>query len=81
MTRQFTHLKMRLMPYLYQQGLDAAATGVPLMRPMVLEFPEDPATAYLDRQYMLGSDLLVAPVFAEDGEASSTSPPANGPRC
>ncbi|MDF2560743.1 MAG: alpha-glucosidase [Microbacterium sp.] len=67
-TRQFTHLKMRLMPYLYQQGLDAAATGVPLMRPMMLEFPDDPATAYLDRQYMLGSDLLVAPVFSEDGE-------------
>ncbi|MDF2506912.1 MAG: alpha-glucosidase [Microbacterium sp.] len=67
-TRQFTHLKMRLMPYLYQQGLDAAATGVPLMRPLVLEFPDDPATAYLDRQYMLGSDLLVAPVFTEDGE-------------
>ncbi|MBT2485136.1 MULTISPECIES: alpha-xylosidase [unclassified Microbacterium] len=66
-TRRFTHLKMRLMPYLYQQGLDAAETGVPLMRPMVLEFPEDPATAYLDRQYMLGSDLLVAPVFSADG--------------
>ncbi|MFJ4253290.1 alpha-xylosidase [Microbacterium sp. NPDC090003] len=67
-TRRFTHLKMRLMPYLYAQGLDAAATGVPLMRPMVLEFPDDPATAYLDRQYMLGSDLLVAPVFTDDGE-------------
>jgi alpha-D-xyloside xylohydrolase len=67
-TRQFTHLKMRLMPYLYQHGLEAAATGVPLMRPMVLEFPDDPATAYLDRQYMLGPDLLVAPVFTEDGE-------------
>ncbi|MFK0401866.1 alpha-xylosidase [Microbacterium sp. NPDC090225] len=67
-TRQFTHLKMRLMPYLYQQGLEAASTGVPLMRPMVLEFPDDPATAYLDRQYMLGSDLLVAPVFTEEGE-------------
>jgi alpha-D-xyloside xylohydrolase len=66
-TRRFTHLKMRLMPYLYQQGLDAAATGVPLMRPMVLEFPDDPAATYLDRQYMLGSDLLVAPVFSADG--------------
>ncbi|KJQ54990.1 alpha-xylosidase [Microbacterium sp. SA39] len=66
-TRRFTHLKMQLMPYLYQQGLDAAATGVPLMRPMVLEFPEDPATTHLDRQYMLGSDLLVAPVFSADG--------------
>ncbi|WP_341946025.1 alpha-xylosidase [Microbacterium sp. LWH11-1.2] len=66
-TRRFTHLKMRLMPYLYQQGLDAAATGVPLMRPMVLEFPDDRAAAYLDRQYMLGSDLLVAPVFSAEG--------------
>ncbi|MDR6865839.1 alpha-D-xyloside xylohydrolase [Microbacterium resistens] len=66
-TRRFTHLKMRLMPYLYQQGLDAAATGVPLMRPMVLEFPDDPAVAYLDRQYMLGANLLVAPVFSSDG--------------
>ncbi|WP_334152887.1 alpha-xylosidase [Microbacterium sp.] len=66
-TRRFTHLKMRLMPYLYQQGLDAAATGVPLMRPMALEFPDDPAAAYLDRQYMLGSSLLVAPVLSGDG--------------
>lgn len=67
-TRRFTHLKMRLMPYLYQHGLDAARTGVPLMRPMALEFPDDPAAGYLDRQYMLGSSLLVAPVFSADGE-------------
>ncbi|PCE14439.1 alpha-xylosidase [Microbacterium sp. SZ1] len=66
-TRRFTQLKMRLMPYLYQQGLDAAATGIPLMRPMQLEFPDDPAVGYLDRQYMLGSSLLVAPVFSADG--------------
>ncbi|MBW8764188.1 MAG: alpha-xylosidase [Microbacterium sp.] len=67
-TRRFTHLKMRLMPYLYQQGLDAVETGIPLMRPMVLEFPDDPATGYLDRQYMLGSSLLVAPVFSAGGD-------------
>lgn len=66
-TRRFTHLKMQLMPYLYQQGLDAVHSGIPLMRPMQLEFPEDPAVGYLDRQYMLGSSLLVAPVFTEDG--------------
>ena len=34
---------------------------------MLLEFPEDPGTHSLDRQYMLGADLLVAPVFSEDG--------------
>jgi alpha-D-xyloside xylohydrolase len=67
-TRVFTHLKMRLMPYLYQAGVDAARTGVPVMRPMLLEFPDDPAVAYLDRQYMLGSDILVAPVFSASGE-------------
>ncbi|MGF6824177.1 alpha-D-xyloside xylohydrolase [Microbacterium sp. ZKA21] len=67
-TRIFTHLKMRLMPYLFQAGLDAARTGVPLMRPMSFEFPADPAVAHLDRQYMLGDDLLVAPVFTESGE-------------
>ncbi|MFT4157740.1 MAG: alpha-xylosidase [Microbacterium sp.] len=67
-TRRFTQLKMRLMPYLYQQGLDAAKTGTPLMRPMILEFPDDPATGHLDRQYMLGPSLLVAPVFSANGE-------------
>lgn len=67
-TRRFTHLKMHLMPYLFQAGADAAATGVPILRPMLLEFPDDPAVLHLDRQYMLGADILVAPVFSADGE-------------
>ena len=37
------------------------------MRAMILEFPDDPGCDYLDRQYMLGGDLLVAPVFRSDG--------------
>ena len=39
-----------------------------MMRAMLLEFPDDRTCAYLDRQYMLGPDLLVAPVFSDDGE-------------
>ncbi|MFF0227369.1 alpha-xylosidase [Streptomyces sp. NPDC004629] len=66
--RRFTRLKHRLMPYLYGAAVEAHHTGVPMMRPMVLEFPNDPACRPLDRQYLLGSDLLVAPVFTEDGE-------------
>jgi alpha-D-xyloside xylohydrolase len=66
--RRFTLLKHRLMPYLYGAAAEAHRTGVPVMRPMVLEFPGDPACRPLDRQYMLGPDLLVAPVFTEDGE-------------
>ena len=67
-TRRFTQLKMRLMPYLFQAGADAAASGVPVLRPLLLEFPDDPAVLHLDRQYMLGSDILVAPVFTPSGE-------------
>jgi alpha-D-xyloside xylohydrolase len=67
-TRVFTKLKLSLMPYLYQQGLSASATGIPVMRPMALEFPDDQGAEYLDRQYMLGPSLLVAPVFSASGE-------------
>ncbi len=65
--RFFTRLKCRLMPYLFGAASEAHDTGVPLMRAMMLEFPNDPACDYLDRQYMLGGALLVAPVFSPDG--------------
>ena len=65
--RLFTKLKCRLMPYLWNAALEAHREGVPMMRAMVLEFPDDPACETLDRQYMLGGSLLVAPVFSEDG--------------
>ncbi|GAA2229291.1 alpha-xylosidase [Promicromonospora sukumoe] len=64
-TRKFTRLKMRLMPYLGGAGAEAAGAGLPVMRPMVLEFPADRSAATVDTQYMLGSSLLVAPVFGE----------------
>jgi alpha-D-xyloside xylohydrolase len=68
--RHFTRLKLSLMPYLYQAAYQAHTEGVPMMRAMVLEFPDDPACAHLERQYMLGGDLLVAPVFSPTGEVS-----------
>lgn len=63
---KFTRLKCRLMPYLYQKAVEATETGTPVMRPMYMEFPEDPACDTLDRQYMMGESLLVAPVFHAD---------------
>jgi len=69
-TRFFTKLKCRLMPYLFQSAKETAESGVPMMRAMILEFPDDPAVETLDRQYMLGDSLLVAPIFNEEGEAS-----------
>jgi alpha-D-xyloside xylohydrolase len=67
---RFTRLKAQLMPYLYGQAVVAARDGMPVLRPMMAEFPDDPACAHLDRQYMLGDRLLVAPVFTSSGETS-----------
>ncbi len=65
--RFFTKLKCRLMPYLFGAAVEAHERGIPTMRAMMLEFPDDPGCDTLDRQYMLGGDLLVAPVFSSDG--------------
>jgi alpha-D-xyloside xylohydrolase len=68
--RTFTRLKMRLMPYLAGAARQAYTDGIPIMRAMVVEFPDDPACAHLEQQYLLGPDLLVAPVFSATGEVS-----------
>ncbi|ELY4858363.1 alpha-xylosidase [Cronobacter sakazakii] len=73
--RHFTQLKCRLMPYLYRQSVLAHERGTPVMRAMMLEFPDDPACDYLDRQYMLGDSVLVAPVFSEAGDVAFYLPP------
>lgn len=67
-TRLFTRLKLSLMPYLSQVGRRAHTEGLPVMRPMVLEFPDDRGAAAVDTQYMLGEHLLVAPVFSAEGD-------------
>jgi alpha-D-xyloside xylohydrolase len=61
--RHFTHLKCRLMPYLMASALQAHEGNLPMLRAMVLEYPDDPTCRTLDRQYLLGDALLVAPVF------------------
>ncbi|MFI6993140.1 alpha-xylosidase [Nonomuraea wenchangensis] len=68
--RAFTRLKARLMPYLYGAAVRATTDGLPVMRAMQLEFPGDRACDHLDAQYMLGQDLLVAPVLSAEGEVS-----------
>ena len=68
--RFFTEVKTRLMPYILKTAKEAHEKGIPVLRSMLLEFPDDPTCAYLDRQYMLGPDLLVAPVFSEDNEVT-----------
>lgn len=66
--KQYAELRYQLLPYIYSISLQAAVTGLPLLRAMVLEFQNDRATYNLDHQYMFGDSLLVAPVFNEEGE-------------
>jgi alpha-D-xyloside xylohydrolase len=68
--RHFNQLKAHLMPYLRDVAREARDCGLPMMRPMILEFNDDLTCRYLDMQYMLGPALLVAPVFQENGEVT-----------
>ena len=68
--RFFTKLKLSLMPYLYSSAVVTCETGIPMMHSMALEFEKDKNCQYLDKQYMLGDHLLVAPIFDESGEVS-----------
>ncbi len=67
--RFFTKLKARLMPYLYKTSVETSKSGIPTMRAMVLEFTEDKNCNYVDKQYMLGDNLLVAPIFNDESLA------------
>lgn len=69
-TRTFAHLKKKLHPYLVETMREVSEKGLPMMRPMLLAFPEDPTSWFLDQQYMLGPDLLVAPVFNAEGDVT-----------
>jgi len=63
----FSKLKLGLMPYIFSAAVESSTLGTPLARPMLLEFPSDPNTLNLDQQYMLGGNLLVAPITEPDG--------------
>ena len=68
--RYFTRLKCSLMPYIYAHAVEASKKRDASDVHDVLEFHDDPVSDYLDRQYILGDSLLVAPVFNEDGRVS-----------
>lgn len=65
--KKFTDLKLSLMPYIYDASIEAHERGVPVVRPMFLEFQHNESAQVADSQFMLGSALLVAPVFNAEG--------------
>jgi len=74
--RHWVQLKRRLMPYLFAQAVESIANGWPTsVRAVALEFPDDPTSWYCDREFMIGSQILAAPVFEEDNTGEVFLPP------
>lgn len=64
LVREAVRLRYRLLPYLYTAFMRASETGEPVQRPLVFDFQYDAVASELDDQYLLGGDLLVAPVVS-----------------
>ncbi len=75
--RQFANLRYRLFPYIYSCAHESTRNGLPVLRAMPLAFPNDPNCADKDFQFMLGPDILVAPVIREDDQCKVYLPPGN----
>ena len=58
-------LKYRLMPYIYAQAKDCSERGLPMLRALFVEFPDDPGSWQIDDEYLFGADILVAPLLQD----------------
>lgn len=72
--RTLLQLRYALVPFLYSLGHETRATGVPICRPLALEFPGDSAGAANTAQWMVGDALLIAPVVTADNSTSAYLP-------
>ena len=67
--RTIVELKYRLMPYIYAQAKDSSERGLPMLRALFLEYPDDPGSWRVDDEYLFGSSILVAPLLEEKTRA------------
>ena len=76
--RTIVELKYRLMPYVYAQAEDSSERGLPMLRALFVEFPDDPGSWQMDDEYLFGSGVLVAPLLEEKSRARDVYlPPGN----
>lgn len=65
--RRYARLRMSLLPYLYSAFMEYHRKGLPPLRALVMDYPDDPEVRNLDDEYLFGDSLLVAPLTLEDG--------------
>jgi alpha-D-xyloside xylohydrolase len=68
--REYLNYRYQLIPYLYSESIESAASGLPVLRPLVIDYQDDRTTHAIDDQFMSGRSILVAPVMREDGNRS-----------
>jgi alpha-glucosidase len=68
--RKAIELRYRLIPFYYSLAHETAQTGLPLMRPLLMEFPDDPKTVNLSDEWMMGDSLMIAPILQPGGQRS-----------
>src|SRR5712692_4030947 len=76
LNRRAIELRYQLLPYIYSVMREASESGIPAMRPLMLEYPDDERTYGIDDQFLFGSDLLIAPVLREGAAARGVYLPA-----
>ena len=74
--RNLVETRYRLMPYIYTQAAIAASEGAPMLKALLLNYPDDPAVWSLDDQYLFGNDLLVAPIMEAHTKSRNVYLPA-----
>ncbi|MGD8786405.1 MAG: alpha-xylosidase, partial [Phycisphaerales bacterium] len=73
--RKACEMKYKLMPYIYAQAKDCSERGLPMMRALFVEYPNDPGSWRVDDQYLFGSDILVAPLLESVNSRDVYLPP------
>jgi len=66
--RDYLNLRYQLMPYLYSEAIESAASGLPLLRAMVVDYQQDRTVHAIDDQFMCGRSILAAPIMRDDNE-------------
>lgn len=64
--REYLNYRYQLIPYLYSESFDCAASGLPVLRPLVVDYQDDPTVHRIDDQFLCGSNILVAPIMREE---------------
>lgn len=67
--REYSKLRYRLMPYLMEKAVEASETGIPVMRHLALEYPNDRIARKIDDQFLLGDSVIIVPIL-EEGQIS-----------